>query len=237
MEIEEGSGENATIMTIAEVALRDNTTIYDTVGIGQIYFTSLYWSFTMLMKSPPPMIGPDTWFEKFFCCWMVILGLFVTTQLVAVVTQMVLSFDKANSAFRDRQQEYIRFASSRSLPGELRRKLFKYSLHEWSVNQGYDPLELIKQQRLPTALSNSMLCAMYDDITEQSAFLRVMEAPVLHVVLRSTRGDRTSCGGPSASRRMGPLARSAPRVRADGWWGEAAQGDSLTWRLTSLPGT
>ena len=50
----------------------------------------------------------------------VLFGLSVTTQLVAVVTQMVMSFDKANSAFRDRQQEYIRFASSRSLPAEVR---------------------------------------------------------------------------------------------------------------------
>ena len=37
----------------------------------------------MLMKSPH--IGPDTWIEKLFSCLMVLLGLFVTTQLVAVV--------------------------------------------------------------------------------------------------------------------------------------------------------
>ena len=35
----------------------------------------------MLMKSPH--IGPDT-MDKLFSCLMVLLGLFVTTQLVAV---------------------------------------------------------------------------------------------------------------------------------------------------------
>ena len=39
------------------------------VGIEQLYFTSLYWAFTMLMKSPH--IGPDTWLEKLFSCFMV----------------------------------------------------------------------------------------------------------------------------------------------------------------------
>ena len=109
-------------------------------------------------------IGPDTWIEKLFGCLMVLLGLFVTTQLVAVVTQVVMSFDKAHSAFRDRQQEYSRFAFSRSLPASLRRKLLSYSLLDWSVNQGSDPHEVIKQLGLPPALTNSMLEAIYDDV-------------------------------------------------------------------------
>jgi len=108
-----------------------------------------------------------------------LLGLFVTTQLVAVVTQMVLSFDKANSTFRDRQQEYSRFASSRSLPAVLRKKLLTYSLHEWSVNLGYDPQEVIKAQRLPRALANQMIAAMYDDVILASPFLKIIEKPVL----------------------------------------------------------
>jgi len=138
----------------------------------------------MLMKSPPPMIGPDTWLEKTFCCFMVILGLFVTTQLVAVVTQMVLAFDKANAAFRDAQQEYIRFASSRNLPSELRRKLLTYSMQDWSVNVGMEPGDIIRSQRLPTALSNKMLRAIYDDVAEASALLKVADGPVIHQLLR-----------------------------------------------------
>ena len=154
----------------------------DNVDVGQIYFTSLYWSLTMLMKSPH--IGPDTWIEKLFSCLMVLLGLFVTTQIVAVVTQMVLSFDKAGSTFRDRQQEYVRFASSRSLPPSLRRKLLKYSLQDWGCNQGFDPLEVIKQHRLPPALTNAILASIYDDVVQESPLLRVFEVPVLHELLR-----------------------------------------------------
>jgi len=159
-----------------------NVTVPKRVEVGQIYFTSLYWSLTMLMKSPH--IGPDTWIEKLFACFMVLLGLFVTTQIVAVVTQMVLSFDKAGSTFRDRQQEYIRFASSRALPPPLRRKLLKFSLQEWGVNQGFDPLDVIKAHRLPPALSNSILASIYDDVISESPLLKLIETPVLHELLK-----------------------------------------------------
>ena len=159
-----------------------NTTVPSRVEVGQIYFTALYWSLTMLMKSPH--IGPDTWMEKLFSCFMVLLGLFVTTQIVAVVTQQVLSFDKAGSTFRDRQQEYIRFASSRALPPPLRRKLLKFSLQEWGVNQGFDPLEVIRAHRLPPALSNSILSAIYDDVVTESPLLKLIETPVLHELLK-----------------------------------------------------
>ena len=152
------------------------------VEVSQLYVTAIYWSFTMLMKSPH--IGPDTWLEKLFACVMVILGLFVTTQLVAVVTQIVMSFDKAHSAFRDRQQEYNRFAFSRSLPGPLRRKLLSYSLQDWSVNGGYDPNEVIHSLGLPPALTHSMLAAIYDDVVQESNLLKAIEKPVLHELLK-----------------------------------------------------
>jgi hypothetical protein len=79
---------------IAGLANRTNDDVewHSHVHVSQLYFTSIYWSLTMLMKSPH--IGPDTWIEKLFGCLMVLLGLFVTTQLVAVVTQVVMSFDK-----------------------------------------------------------------------------------------------------------------------------------------------
>ena len=152
------------------------------VDVGQIYATSIYWSLTMLMKSPH--IGPDTGIEKLFGCLMVLLGLFVTTQIVAVVTQMVLSFDKAGSTFRDRQQEYIRFASSRALPPPLRRKLLKFSLQDWGVNQGFDPYDVIRQHRLPPALTHSILSAIYDEVIQESPFLKCIDTPVLHELLK-----------------------------------------------------
>lgn len=136
----------------------------------------------MLMKSPH--VGPDGALEKIFSCVMVILGVFFTVQLMAVVTVMVSSFDRANSRFRDLQQEYIRFSSSRALSPVLRRKLLTYSLQEWSVNLGFDVLEMIRVNKLPRALSNSMLHAIYDDIVELSSILRIIEKPVLVDVLR-----------------------------------------------------
>lgn len=169
--------------SIARLAGGNSTRkIISEIGVEQIYFTAIYWSFTMLMKSPH--IGPDTWIEKFFSCLMVLLGLFVTTQLVAVVTQVVMSFDKAHSAFRDRQQEYTRFAFSRSLPSGLRRKLLGYSLQDWGVNQGFDPFDVIKQLKLPPALTHQMLAAAYDDMIQDSPLLRVFETPVVHELLR-----------------------------------------------------
>ena len=100
---------------------------------------------------------------------------------------MVMSFDKANSSFRDRQQEYMRFASSRSLPAHLRRKLLTYSLQDWAVNQGYDPYEVIRSNRLPPALSNSILAAIYDDVVPDSPLLRIIDKPCLHELLKMVK--------------------------------------------------
>ena len=58
-----------TSWTIASLASIESTSLQEQVGVSQLYFTSLYWSFTMLMKSPH--IGPDTWLEKLFGCLMV----------------------------------------------------------------------------------------------------------------------------------------------------------------------
>lgn len=177
-------GSDVTLPVADSVAFlaSPNGSVVDVVEVSQLYVTSIYWSFTMLMKSPH--IGPDTWIEKLFSCSMVVLGLFVTTQIVAVVTQVVMSFDKAHSAFRDRQQEYSRFSHSRSLPTGLRRKLLSYSLQDWSVNGGFDPLEVIKQLGLPPALTNQMLSSMYDDVVQESPLLKVIDAPVLHELLK-----------------------------------------------------
>lgn len=66
---ETGEWSSDPMHSVAYLARRANGTVTDVVTVSQLYFTSLYWSFTMLMKSPH--IGPDTWIEKLFACLMV----------------------------------------------------------------------------------------------------------------------------------------------------------------------
>lgn len=70
------------------------------------------------------------------------------------------------------------------LPNHLRKKLFAYSLQEWGVNQGMDPYDVIKSHRLPTALSHSILSAVYSDVVDESPMLRQIDNPVLNELLK-----------------------------------------------------
>ena len=95
--------------SVAVAASLNATAPYRADNLQQ-YITSLYWSLTMLMKTP--VVGPDTLVEKIFSCFLVLLGAFVFAVLLGNITAMIAVFDRKNAMFRDRVGEIDRGHSS-----------------------------------------------------------------------------------------------------------------------------
>ena len=93
-----GLPPNATSNTVGELshdfklylgnvlsALPDTQLLFDSNLFVQQYFSSLYWSLTMLMKTA--YIGPDTVTEKYLACILVLLGAFVFAMIMGTVNR------------------------------------------------------------------------------------------------------------------------------------------------------
>lgn len=141
------------------------------------YISALYWSLTMLMKSP--YIGPDTLGEKLFSCAMVVLGTLIFAIILSQITAMFLSFDRANMQYRTRAQEFQAFAGTRRLKYSLRKKLLQFFTQQWALTLGYDEREIFAATRVGRPLSRPILLSVYHDLRPTSSFLRAFEQPVL----------------------------------------------------------
>jgi hypothetical protein len=95
-----GLPPNATSNTVGELshdfklylgnvlsALPDTQLLFDSNLFVQQYFSSLYWSLTMLMKTA--YIGPDTVTEKYLACILVLLGAFVFAMIMGTVNRLL----------------------------------------------------------------------------------------------------------------------------------------------------
>jgi len=154
----------------------DNMTSYEV-----IYLTTLYWSLLMLLKSPH--IDPDHILEKLFACVVVVLALFVFAKLVAEVTGLFLAFDKSNRAFRDQQSDMARFAASRGLKPQLKKRLLQFSLADWAVNQNADPGDVLKSSKIPTYITTEVLKSVHIDVLDCS-FMKAISKPILNEMLK-----------------------------------------------------
>ena len=162
--------------SVAVAASLNATAPYRADNLQQ-YITSLYWSLTMLMKTP--VVGPDTLVEKIFSCFLVLLGAFVFAVLLGNITAMIAVFDRKNAMFRDRVGEIDRFAASRSLPNSLHKKVLRHFREHWSLTIGLETSDLIKHMKLPTALGNQLLRAIHSDLVDASPVLRACPSPLL----------------------------------------------------------
>jgi len=136
------------------------------------WLSSLYWAFTMLMKTP--YVGPDTLSEKVFSCIMVIIGAIIFALLLGQVTTLIVSAGKAGAALRDALVEYRLFAATR-LKGPAMYKLYdmmaKQTQAEWQQTKGMETHAVLEP--FPLQLRGDVLSAVYQNLTEVNPpFLR-----------------------------------------------------------------
>lgn len=84
-----GDDDNATLATHTTHA-----------SLAHQYFSALYWSLTVLIKTP--WVGPDTVLEKVVASVAVMVGAITFAALLGMVTALTQSFDKAGAQRREK---------------------------------------------------------------------------------------------------------------------------------------
>lgn len=137
-----------------------------TSDVGNHWLSSLYWAFTMLMKTP--YVGPDTLPEKAFSCIMVIIGAIIFALLLGQVTTLIISASKAGAALRDTLVQYRLFAATR-LPRmrkgyELHNAMAKQLQAEWQLTGGMETHSVLEP--FPLQLRGDVLQAVYANLLQ-----------------------------------------------------------------------
>jgi len=143
------------------------------------YLSSFYWSLTMLMKTP--FVGPDTVTEKFFACFVVILGAILFALLLGQFTAFLNSMGKSSAQLRDRIAETETFCATRKIPDKFKQKLVKQIRADWSVTLGMDSTAILKD--FPFALRVEVLSHVFQPLIDVNpAWMRCSEQLKLHML-------------------------------------------------------
>ena len=126
----------------------------------QQYFSSLYWSLTMLMKTA--YVGPDTVFEKGLSCLLVLLGAIVFAVIMGAVVAIIKTIEAKNAQLRNVIQQHEVFSASRELPRQMTRSLLRFVETQWIKTAGLEANDVLgKRMRLPTRFHDEILLAVY----------------------------------------------------------------------------
>jgi len=144
------------------------------------YLSSFYWSLTMLMKTP--FVGPDTVTEKFFACFVVILGAILFALLLGQFTAFLNSMGKTSAMLRDQIGAVTTFCATRNVPSRLRTQLVKQIRADWTVTLGMDSGAILKD--FPYPLRVEVLNHVYAPLLQDACpgFLRCSEQLKLQIL-------------------------------------------------------
>jgi len=126
---------------------------------AQQYWSSMYWSLTMLMKTP--WTGPDTIPEKIVGVIAVLLGSVLLAALLTFVQGLWASVGQGSAKKRDRTATVLNFAKRHSVPAELQSRLLKYLNQHWAYTAGMDRNNILAQ--LPSQLRAMAVQQIYKD--------------------------------------------------------------------------
>jgi len=157
--VTDNSSPNPWFTRIPATPLDENET-----PIDQKYFSALYWSLTMLMKSP--WTGPDALIEKIFGCIIIFFAALLFAVLLTTVSMLYTQLTTAGAAKRDQMGTLVRFTTFKGVPKDVENKLLHYfdALHTY--NDGQNDTNILNQ--LPYALRIDCIQHMYKDTLLQA---------------------------------------------------------------------
>ena len=96
------------------------------------YFSSLYWSFTALVKVP--WIAPNTELEKLYAAAIVMIGAIFFASLLGSIVAAIAAIERTNSQRRDKMTLMHNFSASRRLPPSVKSQMTRYVDAMFSFN-------------------------------------------------------------------------------------------------------
>jgi len=144
----------------------------ETGAVFNAWWSSFYWAFTMLMKTP--FVGPDTVLEKAFSCITVVLGAIIFALLLGQVTNIFMTLAKAGAQLRDQLVTFGTFAATRHIPSRMHNTIRDYVQSEFRFTKGMDTVGILEQ--FPTQIKGDVLMLVYASLLEHNpTFLRSTE--------------------------------------------------------------
>jgi hypothetical protein len=153
--------------------------------LSQQYTSSLYWSFTALVKVP--WIAPFTVWEKAFASCVVIIGAIFFALLLGNITAAWQAFDRSNAQRREKMTLMHRFAASRKLSNELKKGMTQYVDAMFTfqgVTDGVDRLHA-----LPYSLRGSLLCVIFKELIHSCELFRACTEQTTVLLLQTLQSQ------------------------------------------------
>ena len=130
----------------------------DNSSLNDQYFSSLYWSLTMLAKTP--WIGPDTILEKIIGSLGVLLGAVLLAALLGNVQALVGGASSPAAKKRGKVAELVNLCRLHGVPQKLEDRLVDHINEQWNWMQGQDRQQILSM--LPTHLRGAIMMAIYE---------------------------------------------------------------------------
>jgi len=166
-------------------------TIFE-ISLARCYLTSVYWSLTMVMKSP--WFAPGTPSEQVYASLILVLSVLFFSIIIGTVNAMINSYDKNNAAFHNNMSSLHKLFRAKMVSHDMRRTLANYQVEYWYNSKGMDDSAIFAE--MPTHLRPFVVVEVYKDLIDNTAFLRecsFMGCVDLLLRLRPevcTKGDR-----------------------------------------------
>ena len=161
----------------------------DNSSLNDQYFSSLYWSLTMLAKTP--WIGPDTILEKVIGSLGVLLGAVLLAALLGNVQALVGGAASPAAKKRGKVSELVNLCRLHNVPQKLEDRLVDHINEHWNWMQGQDRQQILSM--LPTHLRGANGCSLLRPMRQSlQNFYELNSSGVGDVVLSAGRLTRPS---------------------------------------------
>ena len=129
----------------------------DQSSFAMQYWSSLYWSFTALVKVP--WIPPNTVVEKLYASAVVMVGAIFFAWLLGSIVAAIAAIERSNAQRRDKMTLMNNFSSSRHLTPTLKSGMLRYVDAMFAFNNDVEGTERLGT--LPAHLRSSLLEVIY----------------------------------------------------------------------------
>jgi len=168
---EEGGGKDAMVRTDFGVpwpARVPGAPLSPDSPFGLAYFSSLYWSLTVLAKAP--WVGPDTVAEKVFMCFTVAVGAIFFAILLTFVSSLARQSQSAGAAKRDTLSKVSSFAKWSGVSKHDAVRLTTHADTYYELTAGLNDNKVLAQ--LPVQMRAEVVKSMHSETLRISSLFR-----------------------------------------------------------------
>jgi len=161
-------GANFSSSTTTMSTLREQYSMMTTGdgALGKAYLTSVYWSLTILMKSP--WLAPTSTGEQIYASIVLVFGTILFAIFIGLVSTTITSIERNNGVYRDQLSALRKFCHEKTLPSSTLKRLKTYWAKYYPAGR---PDGAMLLQSLPRHVRPRLLVEIYAPLLDAASFL------------------------------------------------------------------